>query len=127
MESGKQRLDCACAVGLGFGPLVFTLWASLRALRISNVFLTSFEVPLGPQFRSPEKSGGRSASEAVPSSLEPAAGFTGYRLCRRPPKSQLGMTFAFILDALAYLGCSLQALARKAKVGYLALLLMRER
>ena len=47
MESGKQRLDCACAVGLGFGPLVFTLWASLGALGFFNVFLTSFGVPLG--------------------------------------------------------------------------------
>ena len=25
VESGKQRLDCACAVGLGFRPLVFNL------------------------------------------------------------------------------------------------------
>ena len=31
VESGKQRLDCACAVGLGLGPLVFTLWASMWA------------------------------------------------------------------------------------------------
>ena len=44
MESGKQRLDCACAVGLGFEPLVFTLWASLGALGICNVFLTCFGV-----------------------------------------------------------------------------------
>ena len=50
MESGKQRLDCACVVGLGFGPLVFTLWASLGALGFFNVFLTSFGVPLGPHF-----------------------------------------------------------------------------
>ena len=66
MESGKQRLDCACAVGLGFGPFVFTLWASLGALVIFNVFLKSFDVPLGPHFRSSEKSGGRSATEAAP-------------------------------------------------------------
>ena len=26
VESGKQHLDCACAVGLGFEPLVFTRW-----------------------------------------------------------------------------------------------------
>ena len=38
VESGKQRLDCACAVGLGFGPLVFTLLASLGALGFFNVF-----------------------------------------------------------------------------------------
>ena len=38
VESGKQRLDCACAVGSGFRPLVFTLWASLGALGIFNVF-----------------------------------------------------------------------------------------
>ena len=31
VKSGKQRLDCACAVGLGLGPLVFTLWASMWA------------------------------------------------------------------------------------------------
>ena len=31
VESGKQRLDCACAVGLGLGPLVFTFWASTYA------------------------------------------------------------------------------------------------
>ena len=58
MESGKQRLDCACAVGLGFGPLVFTLWASLGALGIFNVFFTSFWVILGPHFSSMEKVGG---------------------------------------------------------------------
>ena len=51
MESGKQRLDCACAVGLGFGPLVFTLWASLGALRFFNVFWTPFGVTPGPQKR----------------------------------------------------------------------------
>ena len=65
MESGKQRLDCACAVGLGFGPLVFTLWASLGALGIFNVFLTSFDVPLGPYFTSPEKSGGRGGTQLI--------------------------------------------------------------
>ena len=65
MESGKQRLDCACAVGLGFGPLVFTLWASLGALGIFNVFLTSFDVPLGPYFRSSEKFGGRGGTQLI--------------------------------------------------------------
>ncbi len=63
MESGKQRLDCACAVGLGFGPLVFTVWAFLGALGIFNVFLTSFDVPLGPYFSRSEKS----AAELAPS------------------------------------------------------------
>ena len=48
VESGKQRLDHACAVGLGFGPLVFTLWASMGALCFFDVFLTSFGVTLGP-------------------------------------------------------------------------------
>ena len=38
VESGKQRLDCACAVGLGFGPLVFTLCGSTGALSFFNVF-----------------------------------------------------------------------------------------
>ena len=33
----------------------------------------------------------------------------GYRLCRRAPESRLGMIFASILEALAYLQCSLQA------------------
>ena len=47
VESGKQRLDCACAVGLGFGPLVFSLWASFGGLRFCNVFLTSFGAHLG--------------------------------------------------------------------------------
>ena len=65
VESGKQRLDCACAVGLGFGPLVFTLWASLGALGIFNVFLTSFDVPLGPYFSSSEKVGGRAGTQLI--------------------------------------------------------------
>ena len=65
MESGKQRLDCACAVGLGFGPLVFTLWASLGALGIVNVFLTSFDVPLGPYFSSSEKVGVRGGTQLI--------------------------------------------------------------
>ncbi len=60
VESGKQRLDCACAVGLGFGPLVFILWASMDALCFFNVFLTSFGVPPGPQKA-------RSAVEPAPS------------------------------------------------------------
>ena len=57
VESGKQCLDCACAVGLGFGPLVFTLWPSLGSLVICNVFFTSFGVPLGPHFPRSEKFG----------------------------------------------------------------------
>ena len=63
VESGKQRLDCACAVGLGFWLLVFTLGASLGSLKIVNVFFTSFGVPLGPYFRRSEIS----AAEAAPS------------------------------------------------------------
>ena len=50
VESGKQRLDCACAVGLGFWPLVFSLWASMGALCFFNVFLMSFGVPPGAHF-----------------------------------------------------------------------------
>ena len=65
MESGKQCLDCACAVGLGFGPVVFTLWASLGALGIFDVFLTSFDVPLGPHLRRSEKSGGRGGTPCI--------------------------------------------------------------
>ena len=65
MESGKQRLDCACAVGLGFGPLVFTLWASLGSLGIFNVFLTSFGVPLGPHFPMSEKVGDRGGTQLI--------------------------------------------------------------
>ena len=64
-ESGKQCLDCACVVGLGFGPLVFSLWASLGALVFFNVFLTSFGVPLGPFFRSLEKSCGGGGTQLV--------------------------------------------------------------
>ena len=60
VESGEQRLDCACAVGLGFGPLVFTLWASLGALCFFNVFLTCFG---GPKKRMRIGSG----AEAAPS------------------------------------------------------------
>ena len=55
VESGKQCLDCACAVGLGFGPLVFTLCASLGALHVFNDFLVE-----------KTRSGERSASEAAP-------------------------------------------------------------
>ena len=49
VESGKQRLDCACAVGLGFRPLVFNLGASIGALCFFNCFLTSFGPSPGPQ------------------------------------------------------------------------------
>ena len=49
VESGKQRLDCACAVGLGFGPLVFTLWACLGVLCFLNVFVAVFWGPPGTQ------------------------------------------------------------------------------
>ena len=63
MESGKQRLDCACAVGLGFGPLVFTLWASLGVLGFFNVFSISFGEPLGPHFPKSEKVGGRACTQ----------------------------------------------------------------
>ena len=38
VESGSQRLDCACAVGFGFGLLVFTLWASSAVLAFSTFF-----------------------------------------------------------------------------------------
>ena len=50
VASAEQRLDCACAVGLGFGPLVFILWASIGALCFFNIFCMSFGVPLGPHF-----------------------------------------------------------------------------
>ena len=63
VESGKQRLDCACAVGLGFRLLFFTLWASPSALGFFNVFLTSFGVTPGPKI---VRSFG-SAVEAAPS------------------------------------------------------------
>ena len=63
MESGKQRLDCTCAVGLGFGRLVLTLWASLGALGFFNVFLTSFGVSLGPYFTRSEKFGGGACTQ----------------------------------------------------------------
>ena len=49
VKSGNQRLDCACAVRLGFGPLVSTLWASIGALCFFNVFLTCFGVIPGSQ------------------------------------------------------------------------------
>ena len=38
VESGSQPLDCACAVGLGFGPLVSTLWASIAVLVFQHFF-----------------------------------------------------------------------------------------
>ena len=57
-------MDCACAVGLGFGPVVFTLWASLCALLFFNVFLTSFGAPLGTS--SHEVISGRLGSAAEP-------------------------------------------------------------
>ena len=49
VKSGNQRLDCTCAVRLGFGPLVSTLWASIGALCFFNVFLTCFGVIPGSQ------------------------------------------------------------------------------
>ena len=58
-------MDCACAVGLGFGPLVFTPWASLGALGIFNVFLTSFGVPLGPHSPRSEKFGVRGGTQLI--------------------------------------------------------------
>ena len=45
VESGKQRLDCACAVGLGFWPLVFTLCASFCDLRFSVFFNVFWGTP----------------------------------------------------------------------------------
>ena len=36
VESGKQHLDCAGAVGLGSGPLVFTRGAYTCAIRFST-------------------------------------------------------------------------------------------
>ena len=65
VESGKQCLDCACAVGLGFGPLVFTFWASLGGLGFFNVFLTSFGVPLGPHSPRSEKFGVRGGTQLI--------------------------------------------------------------
>ena len=59
VQSGKQRLDRAGAVGLGFGPLVFTLWASIGGLCFCYLFSTSFGVPPGPHFTG-------SAAEAAP-------------------------------------------------------------
>ena len=44
VESGKHRLDHACAVGLGFGPLGFTRWAYICAICFFNVCLTSLGV-----------------------------------------------------------------------------------
>ena len=41
VESGKHRLDQACAVGLGFGHLGFTDWTYICAFCISNDCLTS--------------------------------------------------------------------------------------
>ena len=65
VESGKQRLDCACAVGLGFGPLVFTLWASIGALCFFNVFLTCFGVTPGPNKVQSAKVGGRGGTQLI--------------------------------------------------------------
>ena len=58
-------MDCASAVGLGFGLLVFTLLAFPGALGFVNVFLTSFEVPLGPYFSRSEKFGGRAGTQLI--------------------------------------------------------------
>ena len=58
-------MDCACAVGLGFWPFVFTLWASLGAFGIFNVFLTLFGVTPGPKKAAPEKSGGRGGTQLI--------------------------------------------------------------
>ena len=65
MESGKQRLDCACAVGLGFRPLIFSLWASLGTLKVFNVFLKCFGVTPGPKIVLPEKFGGRGGTQLI--------------------------------------------------------------
>ena len=46
VESCKQRLDCACAVGLGLEPLVFTLWASLCAsMKNDSLFCGKWKSP----------------------------------------------------------------------------------
>ena len=120
VESGSQRLDCACAVGLGFGPLVFTLWASIAVL-VFSMFFNMFWGHPGTQ-KSCKIAGsarvgdrgatplfdfkntllftctscprwGTSTGSLVGSSLEPAAGFIGYCLCRRPLKKSAGDDF----------------------------------
>ena len=65
MESGKQRLDCACAVGLGFRPLVFNLGASIGALCFFNCFLTSFGPSPGPQKVQNLRVGGRGGTQLI--------------------------------------------------------------
>ena len=44
VESGKQHLDCACVVGLGFEPLVFIRWAYSCAICFFDVCLTTWGV-----------------------------------------------------------------------------------
>ena len=63
MESGKQRLDCACAVGLGFRPLVFNLGASIGALCFFSCFLESFGPSPGPQKVQSAKVGGGACTQ----------------------------------------------------------------
>ena len=65
MESGKQRLDCACAVGLGFRPLVFNLGASIGALCFFNCFLTSFGPSPGPRKAQNLRVGGRGGTQLI--------------------------------------------------------------
>ena len=58
MKSGKQRLDCACAVGLGFEPLVFILLASICARPCFNDFWVE-------KMRLLQKSGGRGGAQLI--------------------------------------------------------------
>ena len=98
-------MDCACAVGLGFGPLVFTLWATIGAPCFFKVFLTCFGVPKKHYRRGSASeaaplifdfknntlvylyllpSMGASTCSLVGSSLEPAAGSTSPSASTRP-------------------------------------------
>ena len=47
VESGKQHLDCACVVGLGFEPLVFTRWAYICAVCFFDVCCRASSSPKG--------------------------------------------------------------------------------
>ena len=48
-ESGKLHLDRAGSIGLGFGPFVFNLWASLLSPLFQHRFFYDFGLPRGHQ------------------------------------------------------------------------------
>ena len=74
VESGKLRLDRAGSIGLGFGPLVLALWASLLSPSFYHRFFNDFGLPPGLQFKG-------SAGAAAPPIMILVATICNLKLC----------------------------------------------